>query len=72
MPVNYQKLYAYLAGQVDEALTLLEEGDLVRAGPVKELLQRALLTAEAAYIDSFDERSSVCIELLPVQKERVP
>jgi len=50
--VAYQKLYAYLVGQVDEALGLLEEGDLVKAGPVRELLSNALLRAEEAYIDA--------------------
>ena len=50
--VDYQKLYAYLVGKIDDALELLEEGDLVKAAPIKVLLQNALLRAEEAYIDT--------------------
>ena len=50
--VDYQKLYAYLVGQIDEALELLDEGDLVIAAPIKAQLQNALLRAEDAYIDA--------------------
>ena len=50
--VYYQKLYAYLVGKIDDALELLEEGDLVKAGPIRVLLQNALLRAEEAYIDT--------------------
>ena len=50
--VDYQKLYAYLVGQIDEALELLEAGDLVPAHPVRELLQTALLRAEESYIEA--------------------
>lgn len=49
--MDYQKMYAYLVGQIDQALTLLEEGDLVRAKPIRKLLETALLTAEEMYID---------------------
>ena len=48
MAVDYQKLYAYLVGKIDDALELLEEGDLVKAAPIRELLQNALLRAEEA------------------------
>ena len=37
--IDYQKLYAHLVGQVDKALELLEAGDLVKAGPIRKLLQ---------------------------------
>ena len=50
--VDYQKLYAYLVGKIDDALELLEVGDLVKAAPIRELLQNALLRAEEAYIDT--------------------
>ena len=50
--VDYQKLYAYLVGQIDDALELLEVGDLVPSRPVRELLSSALLRAEEAYIDA--------------------
>jgi len=33
MSVDYQKLYAYLVGKIDDALELLESGDLVKRGP---------------------------------------
>ena len=32
----YQKLYAYLVGQMDEALTLLEAGEAEKAGGPKK------------------------------------
>ena len=69
MSVRYEKLYAYLVGQVDKALTLLDEGDLVKAQPVREILQQALLTAEREYVDNFEERACTHIEVLAVQKE---
>ena len=52
MSADYQKLYAYLVGKIDDALELLEEGDLVKANPVRVLLQNALLRTEEAYIDA--------------------
>jgi len=62
MAVDYQKLYAYLVGQIDDALELLEEGDLVAARPVRELLSSALLRAEEAYIDAAEkEPKIICI-----------
>ena len=62
MAVDYQKLYAYLVGQIDDALELLEEGDSVAARPVRELLSSALLRAEEAYIDAAEEEPKIiCI-----------
>jgi len=52
MSADYQKLYAYLVGKIDDALELLEEGDLVKAKPIRELLQNAILRTEEAYIDA--------------------
>lgn len=68
MPVDYQKLYAYLVGRIDEALALLEEGDLVRSHPVKEILSAALLTAEEAYISAAEDDASERIILLPAEQ----
>ena len=48
--MDYRKMYAHLVGVIDNALDLLEEGDLVKAAPIRELLQNALLEAEEAYI----------------------
>ena len=45
----YQKLYAYLVGQMDEALTLLEAGEAEKA---RALLAAALLRAEERVIDA--------------------
>jgi len=60
--VDYQKLYAYLVGKIDDALELLEVGDLVKAAPIRELLQNALLRAEEAYIDAAEkEPKIICI-----------
>jgi len=50
--VDYKKMYAYLVGQIDDALVLLEEEDLVAARPIRELRQNVLLRAEDAYIDA--------------------
>ena len=55
MCMDYQKLYAYLEGQVDKALELLEDGDLVKARPVRELLQDALLKTEEMYVEGMAE-----------------
>lgn len=43
---DYKKLYAYLVGQIDEALTLMDTGNLLEFGHIKEILSNALLEAE--------------------------
>lgn len=50
----YRKLYSYLVGQIDEALLLLEKGDLVRSKPIIAVLENALTKAEELYIDATD------------------
>ena len=59
MSADYQKLYAYLVGKIDDALELLEEGDLVKAKPIRELLQNAILRTEEAYIDAAEEEPKI-------------
>ena len=49
--VDYKKLYAYLLGELDAALTLMDNDDLLQYQKVKEILQNALLTAEDMYLD---------------------
>lgn len=39
---NYKKLYAYLAGEIDEALKLMDDNDLLQWDRVKQILQNAL------------------------------
>ena len=68
--IDYQKLYAHLVGQVDKALELLEAGDLVKAGPIRKLLQDALLKAEEMYVEAMAEEICERIELLPAKKQR--
>lgn len=51
----YRKLYAYLVGQIDGALLLLEEGDLVRSKPIIDVLENALAKAEELYITATDQ-----------------
>ena len=58
MSVNYQKLYAYLTGQIDQTLQQIA-GDLISGEPgwkelnaVGEKLKNALLTAEEMYLDA--------------------
>ena len=70
MSVDYQKLYAYLVGKIDDALELLESGDLVKARPIRELLQDALLRAEDSYIEGMAEEICNRILLLPEEKQR--
>jgi len=48
--VNYQKLYAYLVGQIDLAITVLEKNGENGAAAAEELLRTALLTAEETYL----------------------
>ncbi len=56
MDANYEKLYAYLAGQVDDSLqrigAMLTAGSCGRAELVEigEILHAALLTAEEMFI----------------------
>ncbi len=45
----YQELYAYLVGQIDNALTLLEGGEAEKA---RALLEAALLRAEERVISA--------------------
>lgn len=61
MEINYQKLYAYLAGQVDDTLQMIA-GELTGGKcdrdslcAVGESLKNALLTAEDMYLDAEDE-----------------
>lgn len=55
--VDYQKLYAYLVGQVDEVLQQIAEdlmqqkADWHAMNEVGEKLKRALLTAEEMYLN---------------------
>ena len=58
MNANYQKLYAYLFGQIDDAIQMIA-GDLVdgKTGrdelcAVGEKLKNALLVAEDMYMDA--------------------
>jgi len=53
--MDYKKLYAYLVGQVDEAITMLETGNLLLVPKVRELLKDALLRAEDMYLEDTEE-----------------
>ena len=53
--VEYKKLYAYLLGELDAALTLMDNDDLLQYQKVKEILQNALLTAENMYLNQTEE-----------------
>jgi len=60
MSVNYQKLYAYLVGQVDDAIQMV--GEALFHGKhgcdeflaVGDKLKAALLTAEEMYLEQED------------------
>ncbi len=47
----YRQLYAYLVSQIDEALFLLDTGNLLATNYVKEILSNALLEAENRIVD---------------------
>ena len=53
--VNYQKLYAYLVGEIDKALTLLDDNNLFAYPKVKSILQDALWFAEDMYLEETEE-----------------
>ena len=42
----YRQLYAFLVSQIDDALSLLDTGDLLEIDHVREILSSALETAE--------------------------
>lgn len=43
---DYKKLYAYLVGEIDEALMLMDDNDLLEWEHIKQILQTALWEAE--------------------------
>ena len=49
--VDYKKLYAYLVGQIDEALKIMDTANLLEYDHVRDLLHTALLRAEDAVIN---------------------
>ena len=49
---DYKKLYAYLVGEIDNALTLMDTDNLLVFNQVKEKLQAALLEAEDRVISA--------------------
>jgi len=55
--MDYKKLYTYLVGEVDEAITMLETGDLLLVSKVRELLKAALLRAEDIYLENGEEEA---------------
>ena len=57
----YKKLYTFLVSEIDETLTLLENGRNTKEVLLYQIyskLQRALLQAEEMYISADSERSS--------------
>ena len=53
--VDYKKQYAFLVGEIDRALHIMDTGNLLEYGHVKEILQSALLKAEDNIINDMDE-----------------
>lgn len=43
---DYKKLYAYLVGEIDKALTLMDDNNLLEWDHIKQILQTALWEAE--------------------------
>lgn len=52
--VDYKKLYALLAGTMDDAITMLESIDWFQHNKARDILQAALLEAEDAIISDKD------------------
>lgn len=52
---DYKKLYAYLVGEIDEALTLMDDNDLLEWDHIKQILQTALWEAEDRVSDGEGE-----------------
>ena len=60
--VDYQALYSFLVGRVDEALTLLDTESPLVYRDVRELLSGALLEAEERAIEGMGEECKIiCI-----------
>ena len=58
---TYKKLYTFLVSEIDETLTLLENGRNTKEVLLYQIyskLQRALLQAEEMYISADSERNS--------------
>lgn len=55
--MDYKKLYAFLVGQVDEAITLLETGNLLDMPKAREILKAALLRAEDMYLEDTENEA---------------
>ena len=49
---DYKKLYAYLMGEIDKALTLMDTGDLLVYDEVRKILNTAVLEAEERVISA--------------------
>lgn len=43
---DYKKLYAYLVGEIDKALTLMDDNNLLEWDHIKQILQTTLWEAE--------------------------
>ena len=65
--MRYQKLYASLAGHVDDAITILEhmaeqrDFDWFHIVQVTEMLKNALLEAEKRYIEASGDEPNLII-----------
>lgn len=51
---HYKKAYAYLVGEIDKALTILDSGNLLEVGKARDILQAALYEMEE-YMISVDD-----------------
>ena len=54
--VNYKKHYANLCGTISDALTLMENDDLLQWDKIKTMLQNALTEAEDQIIEEMDDK----------------
>ena len=51
MWADYKKLYAYLVGQIDDALEMMGDLDIMPLSPTLEKQNAALLAAEELYLE---------------------
>ena len=50
MWADYKKLYTYLVGQIDDALEMMGDLDIMPLAPIRDKLKAALLAAEEMYL----------------------
>ena len=56
--MDYQKMYSYLVGQIDDTLGMMYGLDIMPTAGIRKKLENALLTAEEMYIDQEEQEEN--------------